>query len=42
MSYGHDLIDWVGGYPFEVAGTGPVFDFMKKRGFSMRLLESTH
>jgi 2-polyprenyl-3-methyl-5-hydroxy-6-metoxy-1,4-benzoquinol methylase len=42
MSFWRDVVDWVGGYPFEVAGTGPIFDFMKKRGFSLRLLQSTH
>ena len=42
MSLWRDIVDWVGGYPFEVAGTGPVFEFLKKRGFSLRLLQSTH
>lgn len=42
MSLWRDIVDWIGGYPFEVAGTGPVFDFMKTRGFSLRVLLSTH
>ena len=27
MSRWHDLVDWVGGYPFEVATPEEVFDF---------------
>lgn len=33
MSAYHDLIDWVGGYPFEVATPELVFNFFKKKGF---------
>jgi 2-polyprenyl-3-methyl-5-hydroxy-6-metoxy-1,4-benzoquinol methylase len=33
MSRWHDLIDWVGGYPFEVAKPEEIFDFFKRRGF---------
>jgi len=29
----HDLIDWLGGYPFEVAKPGTVFRFFHDRGF---------
>ena len=35
MSYGHDLIDWVGGYPFEVAKPEQIFQFFQQRGFRM-------
>ena|ERR1022692_794871 len=35
MSRWHDLVDWVGGYPFEVATPELVFDFYRKRGFSL-------
>ncbi len=38
MSRLHDLIDWVGGYPYEVATPGDVFDFYTKRGFILRRL----
>jgi 2-polyprenyl-3-methyl-5-hydroxy-6-metoxy-1,4-benzoquinol methylase len=31
----HDLIDWVGGYPFEVARPEEVFDFFRQRGFEL-------
>ena len=33
MSVFYDLIDWVGGYPFEVARPEEVFLFLKQRGF---------
>lgn len=35
MSRWHDLLDWVGGYPFEVARPEEVFDFYRKRGFTL-------
>ena len=31
----HDIIDWVGGYPFEVAAPDEIFDFYRARGFSL-------
>ncbi len=33
MSVWRDLVDWVGGYPFEVAKPEELFDFYKARGF---------
>ena len=33
MSPWHDLRDWVGGYPFEVARPEEIFYFFKERGF---------
>jgi 2-polyprenyl-3-methyl-5-hydroxy-6-metoxy-1,4-benzoquinol methylase len=33
MSLWHDVVDWVGGYPFEVAKPEEIFDFYYKRGF---------
>ena len=42
MSVWHDLIDWVGGYPFEVASPGEVFEFYKTRGFNLTRLVTTH
>lgn len=38
MSARHDLIDWIGGYPFEVATPGTVFSFLRRRGFELRHL----
>ena len=35
MSYFTDLLDWLGGYPFEVAKPEAVFDFFCNRGFEM-------
>jgi hypothetical protein len=35
MSPWRDVIDWVGGYPFEVARPEEIFDFFYKRGFSL-------
>lgn len=34
MSAWHDAIDWVGGYPFEVASREQVIDFFEQRGLS--------
>jgi 2-polyprenyl-6-hydroxyphenyl methylase/3-demethylubiquinone-9 3-methyltransferase len=38
MSMWHDLIDWVGGYPFEVARPEEVFRFYRDKGFVLREL----
>jgi 2-polyprenyl-6-hydroxyphenyl methylase/3-demethylubiquinone-9 3-methyltransferase len=38
MSAWHDLVDWVGGYPFEVARPEEVFDFYRSRGFTLEKL----
>jgi 2-polyprenyl-6-hydroxyphenyl methylase/3-demethylubiquinone-9 3-methyltransferase len=35
MSPWRDVIDWVGGYPFEVATPEQIFDFYRARGFSL-------
>jgi 2-polyprenyl-3-methyl-5-hydroxy-6-metoxy-1,4-benzoquinol methylase len=35
MSRWHDLIDWIGGYPFEVATPEAVFDFCRQNGFKL-------
>ena len=35
MSYFTDLLDWLGGYPFEVAKPEAVYDFFRHRGFEM-------
>lgn len=40
MSRWHDLVDWVGGYPFEVATPEAVFDFLRVRGFSLERLRT--
>ncbi len=35
MSLWHDVVDWVGGYPFEVAKPEEIFDFFYERGFHL-------
>lgn len=35
MSPYYDIIDWVGGYPFEVAKPEQIFDFYSERGFEL-------
>jgi 2-polyprenyl-3-methyl-5-hydroxy-6-metoxy-1,4-benzoquinol methylase len=35
MSIVHDWIDWLGGYPFEVARPEEIFDFYRARGFAL-------
>jgi 2-polyprenyl-6-hydroxyphenyl methylase/3-demethylubiquinone-9 3-methyltransferase len=39
MSAWHDLIDWVGGYPFEFARPNRVINFYAVRGFRLRIVE---
>ncbi|MEV4756634.1 methyltransferase domain-containing protein [Micromonospora sp. NPDC049559] len=38
MSRRHDLVDWVGGYPFQVARPEEIFRFVHDRGFELRHL----
>jgi 2-polyprenyl-6-hydroxyphenyl methylase/3-demethylubiquinone-9 3-methyltransferase len=38
MSWWHDLVDWIGGYPFEVSKPEQVFEFYKRRGFKLTKL----
>jgi len=40
MSPWHDMVDWVGGYPFEVAKPEEVFDFCLARGFTLQKLKT--
>jgi len=39
MSHWHDLVDWVGGYPYEVAKPEEIFDFYRARGFTLTKLK---
>ena len=34
MSLWHDMIDWLGGYPFEVATSNAIIDFYREQGFT--------
>ena len=36
MSWFHDRIDWLGGYPYEFAAPGAVTGFIERRGFTLR------
>jgi len=40
MNRWHDIIDWVGGYPYEVATPDEIFEFYKKRGFSLTKIKT--
>jgi 2-polyprenyl-6-hydroxyphenyl methylase/3-demethylubiquinone-9 3-methyltransferase len=35
-----DVVDWVGGYPFEVAKPEQIFDFCRARGFELERLKT--
>ena len=39
MTKWRDIIDWVGGYPYEVSTPDEVFDFCKERGFKLTKLK---
>lgn len=40
MSPWYDLVDWAGGYPFEVAKPEAIFAFLKERGFRLEFLKT--
>jgi len=40
MSFWQDVVDWVGGYPFEVAKPEELFDFYRKLGFTLTRLRT--
>lgn len=40
MSAWWDVVDWVGGYPFEVAKPEEIFDFFRRKGFVLRQLKT--
>jgi hypothetical protein len=45
MSRWHDMLDWVGGFPFEVASPDEVFEFCRAHGFelvSLRTVGGSH
>jgi 2-polyprenyl-6-hydroxyphenyl methylase/3-demethylubiquinone-9 3-methyltransferase len=42
MAPWRDVVDWVGGYPFETCNAGKVFDFLRTRGFTLVRLVTTH
>jgi SAM-dependent methyltransferase len=40
MSAWRDVVDWVGGYPFEVAKPEEIFNFYRDKGFRLEQLET--
>ena len=40
MSPWRDVVDWVGGYPFEVARPEEIFEFFQKKGFTLLKLKT--
>ena len=40
MSPHHDLVDWMGGYPFEVAKPEGIIDFYLKKGYELKNLKT--
>ena len=40
MSYWRDIVDWVGGYPFEVAKPEQIIHFYRDRGLWLRYLKT--
>jgi len=40
MSPWHDIVDWAGGYPFEVAKPEAIFGFYRNRGFQLEDLKT--
>ncbi len=41
MSLWHDMVDWVGGFPFEVAKPEEVIDYYKSKGFALEKLQTS-
>ena len=39
MSRWHDIVDWVGGYPYEAARPDEIFDFYRARGFTLNRMK---
>ncbi len=40
MSRWYDMVDWVGGYPFEVARPEEIFEFFQQRGFELKFMKT--
>ncbi len=40
MSFWHDVVDWIGGYPFEVAKPEEIFDLYRRKGFLLMKLKT--
>ena len=42
MSVYHDWIDWIGGYPFEVASVKQLFDLFKTKNYLLTHIQTTN
>ena len=42
MAWTTDLIDWLGGYPYEYASVKQIFDFYTERGFELKNIKTTN
>lgn len=40
QSWSTDIIDWIGGYPYESASPDEIIDFVTKRGFTLKKLRN--
>lgn len=40
MSTFHDMVDWLGGYPYEFAKPAEVIGFVEARGFTLQKLRN--
>jgi 2-polyprenyl-3-methyl-5-hydroxy-6-metoxy-1,4-benzoquinol methylase len=40
MSHWHDIVDWVGGFPYEYAKPDAIFSFFRERGFTLDTLRT--
>jgi 2-polyprenyl-6-hydroxyphenyl methylase/3-demethylubiquinone-9 3-methyltransferase len=40
MNRWYDIIDWVGGFPYEVASPEEIFEFYRKKGFSLTRMKT--
>lgn len=40
MDVYHDMVDWIGGYPFEVAKPEEILDFGVQRGFALKRMKT--
>lgn len=42
MAWTTDMVDWLGGYPYEYASPKQIFDFYKKKGFELQNIKTTN
>jgi 2-polyprenyl-6-hydroxyphenyl methylase/3-demethylubiquinone-9 3-methyltransferase len=40
MSFARDVVDWLGGYPYEVATPAAVFEYLRSRGFVLTKMKT--